>query len=283
MGRSRYKWTEAKIWQWVREGRGQGAGANYKPWLRVSDVPSKGFSHRIWGELTHRVHHLLSHLEYQVYLWCLMQGGQCDIREAYPLNREDTRRIAKILGLAHPRYPGTRIDVVMTTDLLLTRPGEPATYIALAVKPSSQLSDPRVIEKLAIERAYWLERAVTFYVVTEKDLPEVVMHNFERIRFAMNLAMNPSFTVTQARKLQHDLLGHISLRQWSTYEEFCTEFDAKMGLETGDCHYLLTNLMGHGVLNFDMEHPWDVRHPMSQFWICWNALDKLSQDESLDK
>ena len=58
MGRSRYKWTEAKIWQWVREGRGQGAGANYKPWLRVSDVPSKGFSHRIWGELTHRVHHL---------------------------------------------------------------------------------------------------------------------------------------------------------------------------------------------------------------------------------
>lgn len=279
MGRSRYKWTEAKIWKWVNEGRGQGAGADYLPWLRVSDVPSKGFSHRIWGELTHRVHHLLSHLEYLVYLWCLMQGGLCDIREAYPLNRQDTRRIAKILGLAHPRYPGTRIDVVMTTDLLLTRPGDPATYIALAVKPSSQLADPRVIEKLAIERAYWLEHGVTFYVVTEKNLPEVVLHNFERIRFAMNLAMNPSFTVARARKLQHDLLGHLTLRQSCTYEGFCTEFDGKLGLETGDSHYLLTNMMAHGVLTFDMERAWDVQNSMSGFRICRDALDKLAQEE----
>ena len=279
MGRSRYKWTESKIWKFVKEGRGQGAGADYLPWLRVSDVPSKGFSHRIWGELTHRVHHLLSYLEYLVYLWCLLQGGLCDIREAYPLNREDTRRIAKKLGLAHPRYPGTRIDIVMTTDLLLTRPGDPVVYIALAVKPAAQLDDPRVMEKLAIERAYWLERGVTFFVVTEKELPQVVLHNFERIRFALNLTMHPNFTVAQAREIQSELLRFFPHRRDVTYEDFCTESDGRLHLETGDTHYLMTNLMGHGVLAFDMRRAWDVQYRMGELRICQGALDKLSQDE----
>jgi len=279
MGRSRYKWTESKIRKFVKEGRGQGAGADYQGWLRVSDVPSKGFSHRIWGELNHRILHLLSYLEYQVYLWCLLQGGLCDIREAYPLNREDTRRIAKQLGIAHPRYPGTRIDIVMTTDLLLTRPSHPAVYIALAVKPAAQLGDPRVMEKLAIERAYWLERGVTFFVVTEKELPLVVLHNFERIRFALNLTMHPNFTVARARELQSELLGFLSSWRDATYEDFCTEFDSRLHLETGDTHYLMTNLMGHGVLTFDMRRTWDVQYRIRELRICQGALDKLSQDE----
>ncbi len=279
MGRSRYKWTETKIRKWVKQGRGQGSGAHYLPWLRVSDVPSKGFSHRIWGELTHRVHHLLSYLEYQVYLWCLLMGRLCDIREAYPLNREDTRRIAKQLGIAHPRYPGTRIDIVMTTDLLLTRPGDPAVYIALAVKPAALLADSRVMEKLAIERVYWLERGVTFFVVTEKELPQVILENFERIRFAMNLSLHPDFSVAQARDLQRQLLRYLPLRRDVTYERFCTEFDGRLHLQTGDTHYLLTNLMGYGVLTVDMNRAWDVRHLMGDIQICQDGLDKLSHDE----
>lgn len=279
MARSRYKWTEAKIRKWVKQGRGQGAGADYLPWLCVSDVPSRGFSHRVWGELTHRIHHLLSYLEYQVYLWCLLQGEICDIREGYPLNREDTRRIANRLGISHPRYPTTRIDVVMTTDLLLTRPGFPAAYIALAVKPSDQLSDPRVVEKLAIERAYWLERGVTFYVVTEKELPQVVLHNFERNRFALNLTMHPSFSVEQARAIQRQLLRFLLLRLDATYEHFCTEFDSLLHLATGDTHYLLTNLMGHGVLTFNMNRAWDVSLPMREVRVSQEALNKLIRDE----
>jgi hypothetical protein len=263
----------------VKQGRGQGAGAYYLSWLRVSDVPSKGFSHRIWGELTHRVHHLLSYLEYQVYLWCLLMGRLCDIREAYPLNREDTRRIAKQLGIAHPRYPGTRIDIVMTTDLLLTRPGDPAVYIALAVKPAALLADSRVMEKLAIERVYWLERGVTFFVVTEKELPQVILENFERIRFAMNLSLHPDFSVAQARDLQRELLRYLPLRRDVTYESFCTEFDGRLHLQTGDTHYLLTNLMGHGVLTVDMNRAWDVRHLIGDIQIFQDGLDKLSRDE----
>jgi hypothetical protein len=41
--------------------------ANYQPWLRVQDVPSKGRIHRIKGCITGRVHHLLSDLEAKVF------------------------------------------------------------------------------------------------------------------------------------------------------------------------------------------------------------------------
>lgn len=39
-------WTEAKISRYLKEGRGQGELALYKPWLTVQDVPSMGRVHR---------------------------------------------------------------------------------------------------------------------------------------------------------------------------------------------------------------------------------------------
>lgn len=31
-----------KIQKWIKEGRGQGFGNNYKPWLTIRDVSSEG-------------------------------------------------------------------------------------------------------------------------------------------------------------------------------------------------------------------------------------------------
>ena len=38
---------ELKIQKWIKEGRGQGFGNNYKPWLTIRDVSSEGRSHRV--------------------------------------------------------------------------------------------------------------------------------------------------------------------------------------------------------------------------------------------
>ncbi|TRD21489.1 transposase [Palleronia caenipelagi] len=53
---SRYRFDEAKIARFRKEGRGEGFGAYYTPWLMVRDVPSRGRSHRISGVVTGRVH-----------------------------------------------------------------------------------------------------------------------------------------------------------------------------------------------------------------------------------
>ena len=67
MARRRYSFDEARIARFVKEGRGTGAGATYKPWLTIGDVPSEGRSHRVLGLKTGRLHHMLSDLELHLF------------------------------------------------------------------------------------------------------------------------------------------------------------------------------------------------------------------------
>ena len=68
MARKNYFLSEKLIEQRIKDGRGQGYGEKYQPWLRVQDVPSDGRSHRIFSHKTKRIHHLLSDLELATFL-----------------------------------------------------------------------------------------------------------------------------------------------------------------------------------------------------------------------
>ncbi len=37
----------SEIEQWIKQGRGTGIGVDYKPWLKIQDVSSKGRSTRL--------------------------------------------------------------------------------------------------------------------------------------------------------------------------------------------------------------------------------------------
>src|SRR5713101_3462125 len=69
----------------IKEGRGQGRGANYLPWLYIHDVPSRGRAWRTKGWKTGRPHHLLSDLEHDYQLIQDWDPSVIDIREQYPL------------------------------------------------------------------------------------------------------------------------------------------------------------------------------------------------------
>lgn len=57
MAKRQTGWTEAKISRYIKEGRGQGELAFYKPWLTtIQDVPSSGRVHRFIGWKTSREH-----------------------------------------------------------------------------------------------------------------------------------------------------------------------------------------------------------------------------------
>ena len=75
MARAKSYFSEVQIARRIKEGRGQGQGKNYMPWLTVQDVPSSGRSHRVYSHKTDRVHHLLSDLELAVFLICLHKNG----------------------------------------------------------------------------------------------------------------------------------------------------------------------------------------------------------------
>ncbi len=84
------KWSEEKIERLEREGRGKGAGADYRPWIQVSDFSSLGKSRRVFSRKTGRVHHLLSDIEWHMFLLLEFSPRVLDIREQFPLPRSES-------------------------------------------------------------------------------------------------------------------------------------------------------------------------------------------------
>ena len=82
--------------KWIKDGRGNGELASYKPWLTVRDLSSRGRSHRVYGHKTKRTHHLLSDLELAIFLILEWNPLIQDIREQFPLRIEQTEEIADL-------------------------------------------------------------------------------------------------------------------------------------------------------------------------------------------
>ncbi|WP_000202886.1 TnsA endonuclease N-terminal domain-containing protein, partial [Vibrio sp. RC586] len=157
---------DSRSLKWVKQGRGQGSGKDYQPWLTVRDLPSAGRSHRIWGFQTQRTHHLLSDLELAAFFLFDWNPSVTDIREQYPLRLEDTIELAVQARIHHPEVRG-QIQV-MSTDFLVDTNKPELPRMAIQVKTSSDLSNPRTIEKLELERRYWALKEVPWYLLTEK-------------------------------------------------------------------------------------------------------------------
>ncbi|MCN4144183.1 MAG: hypothetical protein LC437_03650 [Thiohalomonas sp.] len=77
------KLAKSNIAKRFKEGRGQGIGAAYKPFLEVRDVPSKGPSYRLPSIIHGRVVHLLSDLELATFYLFDWSTFMLDI---YPIN-----------------------------------------------------------------------------------------------------------------------------------------------------------------------------------------------------
>lgn len=109
----------SRIEKWIKEGRGSGVGADYKPCINI--LSSLGRSTRLKGIKTKRQHEFLSDLERNYLYLTEYSDLVVDIREQFPLlPLEETIVIADELGLKHPINPKTHKPVVMTTDFLLT-------------------------------------------------------------------------------------------------------------------------------------------------------------------
>ena len=85
MAKRKTDWDENKLNKWIQEGRGQGEGKEYKPWLTVQDFPSKGRVSRIFGWKTKRTHHFFTDTETRYFYLCEWEDDVLDIREHYPL------------------------------------------------------------------------------------------------------------------------------------------------------------------------------------------------------
>ena len=158
---------------------GLGEGEDYKPWVRVQDVKSKGVRSQIKGLKTHRIHHTLSSIETEFFYIAEFCDSIIDIREQFPLFPLDlSGKISKVLDIKHPLVPGTSTPSVMTTDFILTRQVEGKIfYEAISVKPINDFKDQRVLEKLEIERVWWNLLGIKFQCYCGNNSTEIQSRN----------------------------------------------------------------------------------------------------------
>jgi hypothetical protein len=188
MVRKRRNITEGDVQNWIEKGYGQGKGDDYAPWAKVRDVPSRGRSTRIAALRHKRIHHLYSDVETGHFLQADFAPGVTEIREQIALlPREETIQIAEEIGFRHPTYPGTRVPIVMTSDLCVFREIATSQLVVLCVKRDEALRPgakglARTLEKLYIEKRYWERRNVSWRLVTQSHFDATQIQNLALLR-----------------------------------------------------------------------------------------------------
>lgn len=159
----------------------------YDPALHAVHSRSRGYVYRVPGIKTGRIHHLLSRLEYNAFLFFDF-SDHSNIREQFALPLALTLHVAKQLGIRHPRNWKTNQLVEMTTDFVLS--DKNASWVAIDVKPAAKLESRRTKQKLELTNHAFATVGVKHVIVTEKEQPKIVVDNY-RILHGLALPFDP--------------------------------------------------------------------------------------------
>lgn len=255
MARNRVKFTNELMKRWIREGRGQGEGYDYKPWIRVQNFASLGVVHRIKGTTHGRVHHLFSNLERDAFLQHQWPVHVKDVREQFPLQPiDETIEIAREMGIRHPTDPRTKCPIVMTTDLFLTvQQGTSITWVPIAVKYLSELTNTRATEKLELARRYWAAqpRNLKMETFTEKDVSEDFVRNMLWVYpYYWTDALYP-LTEEEVERISSSLTRLI-LNEQLSLRDISKKCDGLLHLETGTSLAVVRHLLANRYWEVDM-------------------------------
>lgn len=251
------KWTEELITRMEQEGIGQGFGPDYRPWLAVQTLSSRGLSRRVWSKKTQREHHLLSNVEFDLFLCLEWASDVVDIREQFPLSRELTLAAAHSLGIRHPHYPGSQVPTVMTVDFMVTRVRHGReVFEVFNAKTEDEAEDDASLQKLEIQREVCSLTEVAHHVIFDTAIPKRVAVNISWLRDAL--------PKTNEAEFRPDYLDELSCRMenelWATLPaqtvyDYCAKFDRHHGLQQGVGLRVIRMLLYKRILKADMQSP----------------------------
>ena len=221
------------------EGRGLGHGKDYKSWIFAASTKPYGNKTRWIGRITGREHQVLSDPEYYAGNIIDFSPQVTDIREQYPLwPIEETLEIGHALGVEHPnkRRKGSKAKyIVMTTDFVIDVESNRGTVsVARAVKKHRDLEDPRVLEKLEIERIYWERRGIDWGIITDQDYDETMATNIaEVIRPHRTLEGRMNLPDSELKRLSRELTEMVQERD-EPLSAILREFERRNNIPQGE-------------------------------------------------
>lgn len=231
---------------------GVGQGKSYKPWLRVQDVKSKGVRSQISGLKTERTHHTLSSLETELFYLVEFADSVVDIREQFPLFPINLSiKISEALGVEHPVHPETKVPIIITTDFLLTRLINGVTvFEAISVKSEDESNDPRVLEKIEIERIWWELLGIKFSYYTGSELTKIQSGN-------INWATHPIRSVEGIVFTEAEMNVALSVLSKGQHfiRDLCNLFISELDLQHEEALNMLRCLIAKKKIEVDLSYP----------------------------
>lgn len=156
----------------MREGFGQGEGADYKPYIKSREFNSQGTAVTLRDYKTGRNVELLSQGEAMYWHILRFKKDVLDIREQLPLSLDDTNRLAEEMGIK----PSRNGKVPMTTDFFVVYTDRHVE--AFAFKPSKRsLEKDRTVELLTLEKTYWESKNVPWNLVFKTEINQSLATN----------------------------------------------------------------------------------------------------------
>ncbi|SMP72027.1 TnsA endonuclease C-terminal domain-containing protein [Anoxynatronum buryatiense] len=255
-------WNQAKYERFLKDGRGSGNFAEYKPWLTIQDMPSMGRVTRVYGYTTGRIHHFFSDIQTRYFYLLEYSPYVIDIKEHYPLlDAQELLRNQDVDIEKHVGDDGTPY-VFTSTFLIRTKTRDGFREYARAVKSHEKLETKNVIERFEIERRYWEAKGIDWGIVTNKEIPKVMVKNIEWLHPAMELK---KYEVFEANELE--MLCDTLLRQINTVSKkmrfLLNDFDEFHQLECGTGINLFKYMVWKHQIHVDIESKIDLGKLMS--------------------
>ncbi len=247
------EWNETTIKRFLMEKRGQGTGKDYKPWLQVQDIASKGRSTRIFGHTTQRVYHLLSDM--QLYYFYLLEFDDhvTDIREQYPLLDFHDMNIQVDEELTKKLFDTkTQVPHIFTVSFFVTRKGENGEpyYQARIIKQSQELEKNATLQRLELQRRYFEKKGIDFGIVTEKEINKQLARNIGWALNSYDIQDYPLLTLNLPH-LKRDIVQYLSNKS-DTFQGIFSRLEREYSLDEGLGLILFKHLIAHKEVSMDL-------------------------------
>jgi hypothetical protein len=257
MTRGKSVWTVEKYNRFIKEGRGQGEGINYKPFWTITDFPTYGRASRILGWKTGRIHHFFSDIEKNLFLLLDFDENNIisDIREHYPLlNLEETIDTYEDLKLYKFKDKETGEQYVITTTFLITLKdiSGKVKHSAISVKGSSELNRDITIERLEIERRFWEEKNIPWAIITDKEIPKIKCKNIEWIH--STLRASEEFGISDDKRTYYkEALKDLLVNMDDEVRNIIGYFEQSNNLNEGMGLYIFKYLIANREIKVDLD------------------------------
>lgn len=269
MAKRKNYWNADKLNRWIKEGRGQGEGESYKPWLTIQDFPSMGRATRVFGWTTHRIHHFFSDSQLKYFYLLDWDEKVIDIREHYALlDLETVLQDISDLRLEKFIDKKSKEPFVLTTTFLITilNSDGQKSHSARSIKYASELNKKSTIEKLEIERRYWKAQGIDWAIVTNKDINSIRAKNVEWLHSAMISNNYNGVSQEELMGLLDGLLHRIHDSK-GNIKNIISGFEKDYSLDVGTGLLLFKHLIANKRIILDMDKRINLNQTSESIYI----------------